>query len=60
MLLETILNRVHHNHRKEVIQMEEKNKTTQPTPDENGNIVGEATMEECSNGRGANEDEEDL
>ena len=38
----------------------DENKTTQPVPDENINIVGEATMEECSNGRGENEDEEDL
>ena len=40
--------------------MDEKNKTTQPTPDENGNVVGDATFEECSNGRGENEDVEDL
>lgn len=41
--------------------MDDKNKTTtQPTPDENGNVVGEATIEECSNGRGENEDAEDL
>lgn len=39
--------------------MDEKNKTT-PTPDENGNVVGEATFEECSNGRGENENTEDL
>ena len=40
--------------------MEDKIKTTNPTPDENGNVVGEETMIECSNGRGENEDEEDL
>jgi hypothetical protein len=40
--------------------MENKTKTTNPTPDENGNVVGEATFEECSNGRGENEDAEDL
>lgn len=40
--------------------MDDKNKNTIPTPDENGNIVGVATMEECSNGRGKDEDAEDL
>lgn len=40
--------------------MEDKTKTTNPTPDENGNIVGEDTMIECSNGRGEDEDVEDL
>lgn len=40
--------------------MDDKNKNTTPSPDENGNIVGDATFEECSNGRGENEDEEDL
>ena len=40
--------------------MEDKTKTANPTPDENGNVVGDATFEECSNGRGENEDAEDL
>lgn len=44
----------------EVKIMEDKTKTTNPTPDENGNVVGDATIEECSNGRGENEDAEDL
>lgn len=39
--------------------MDDKNNIN-PTPDENCNVVGESTIEECSNGRGANENEEDL
>lgn len=30
-------------------------KTIQPVPDENGNIIGEETMSELSNGRGDEE-----
>lgn len=45
---------------KEVTIMEDKTRTSNPTPDENGNVVGDATIEECSNGRGENEDAEDL
>ena len=40
--------------------MDDKNKNTTPTPDENGNIIGAATFEECSDGRGKDEDVEDL